>query len=45
MTYLLLEFVLELNELVKELDVDILNALDALIVNLLLQVFFRHFLT
>lgn len=45
MTYLLLEFVLELNELVKELDVDVLYALDALVVNLLLQVFFGHFLT
>ena len=39
MTYLLLEFVLKLNELVKELGVDVFYATDALIMNLCLHVF------
>ena len=42
---MLLELVFKLNELIKELRMDVFNALYRLIMYLLLQIFFRYFLT
>ena len=44
MTYLLLEFVLKLDELLEELEVDVFYALNALIMYLCLHVFLGDFL-
>ena len=44
LAYLLLKFVLELDELVEELCVDVLDALNRLIMDLSLHVFLRDLL-